>query len=375
MSATGDISDAAVREGDRQALIAALSEQPAQFDFFQAVRLLSRAASRSPSAVARAQRPVGHDYAPGSEVVRFRTLPSHAFPPADVAAFALPSADVSTDEPSPAQMTVAFLGLTGPAGVLPHHYTQTVIDRLRFKDRTLLEFLDLFNHRIISLFYRAWEKHRVPPLLERARAEGREDAFTRSLFSIVGLGTPGVRNRLDASDEFFLFYAGLFSHRPRNPISLERMLGEAFGLPVAIMQFQGQWLALEPSEQTAMPSARRPGGLNSQLGDTAIAGERVWSIESKFRIRLGPLSYDAFQKLLPSSPRLTRFGQVVRMYAGPELDFDVQLILRREEVPRCQLRLPEHGGMRLGWNTWACSVVRSADADEAVFISDGRPSR
>jgi type VI secretion system protein ImpH len=378
MNATGEGEHAATEpiaraSEDSHAVLAALAARPYQFDFFQAVRLLMRVARRSSDA-AQPLRPTGHDWPPGSEIVRFRTLPSHSFPPAQIAAFAPPPADAPADQPKPAELTVAFLGLTGPAGVLPHHYTQTVIDRLRLKDRTLLNFLDLFNHRLISLFYRAWEKHRVPPLVERAQAEGREDAFTRSLLSLVGLGTPGLRGRLEQPDEFLLFYSGLFAQQVRNPLSLERLLGEAFGLPVSILQFQGQWLGLEPPEQTAMPSARRPEGLNCQLGVTAIAGERIWSVESKFRVRVGPIGYEAFHKLLPGSPLLTRLGQVVRMYAGPELDFDAQLILRREEVPMCELT-PGGLGARLGWNTWACSRTRTADAEEPVFVSDGWPSR
>lgn len=359
---------------DRQRLLAALAARPYEFDFFQAVRLLMRVARSGAPGTAEQQRPIGHDYAPPTEIVRFRSLPSHSFPQAEVAGFTLPPADAPVDAPPPAEMTVAFLGLTGPAGVLPHHYTQTVIDRLRLKDRTLLNFLDVFNHRIVSLFYRAWEKHRVPPLLERARAEHREDAFTRSLYCMIGLGAPAVRNRLEPPDELLLYYSGLFSHHPRNPLSLERMLGESFGLPITVEQFQGQWLSLEPPEQTAMPSPQRPDGLNCHLGVTAIAGERVWSVESKFRVRLGPLGYDAFQQLLPGSRLLTRLGQIVRTYAGPELDFDAQLVLRREEVPFCQLA-PRGAGARLGWNTWACSMTRAADADEPVFVSDGWPSR
>jgi type VI secretion system protein ImpH len=152
------------------------------------------------------------------------------------------------------------------------------------------------------------------------------------------------------------------------------MLAEWFGLPVNLEQFRGQWLRLDPAEQTAMPDAIRPRGLNAQLGATTIAGERVWSVESKFRLRLGPLSYDTFQRFLPGSRLLTQLGQIARTYAGPELDFDAQLVLRREEVPFCQLA-PSGTGARLGWNTWACSRTRSLDADEAVFVSDGWPSR
>jgi len=314
---------------------------------------------------------VGHDYAPHSEVVRFRALPSHSFPPAEITSF-LPS-----DQPpgqAPAEMTVSFLGLIGPVSALPQHYTQTVIDRLRMKDHALRNFLDLFNHRTISLYYRAWEKHRVPPLMERAYAEGQEDAFTRALFCLVGLGRPALRNRMKITDQTLLYYSGLFAHYPRNAVSVERMLADYLRLPVTVKQFQGQWLRLEPAEQTAMPGMACPDGQNCQLGTTAIAGERVWSIEHTFRVRLGPMSYPEFRDLFPGSQRLTQLAQLVRTYVGPEFDFDTQLILRREEVPRCQLSANEADGPRLGWNTWACSHVPKTDADQAVFISEGCPT-
>jgi len=356
-------------------LLTALAERPYSFNFFQAVRLLARAARRTSRHASRPWRPVGHDYSPQTEIVRIRALPSHSFPQAEIASFTPLNRDAEAERPAPAEMTVSFLGLTGPAGALPQHYTQTIIDRVRLKDRTLQDFLDLFNHRTISLFYRAWEKHHVPALLERAESEEREDPFTRALYSLIGLGAPALRHRMEIRDQTFIYYAGLFAHYPKNAVSLERMLADLFGLPASVRQFHGQWLRLEPSEQTAMPSAENRDGLNCQLGVTAIAGERVWSVESMFRIRLGPMGYDAFQALLPGSRMLTQLGQIARTYVGPELDFDVQLVLRREETPPCQLGSANGRAPRLGWNTWALSVVRSMDADDAVFVSDGRPSR
>ncbi len=357
-------------------LIRSLTEHPYRFDFFQAVRLLTRGASHATSNKVSDKenlaRPVGHDYAPHREIVRFRAFPSHSFSSAEIISF-VPSAPQSGQ--IVAEMTVSFLGLIGPVGALPQHYTQTIIDRLRLKDYALRDFLDLFNHRTISLFYRAWEKHHVPPLLERAKAEQQEDSFTRALFCLVGLGRPALRDRLEVEDETFLYYAGLFAHYPRNALSLENMLTDFLQLPAIVQQFQGEWLDLETQEQTALPGGACPEGLNCQLGVTAIAGERVWSIESRFRLRLGPMNYREFCSFYPQSRRLRQLGQLVRTYAGPELDFDVQLVLQRQEVPFCQLKAGESDGPRLGWNTWACSQTPSTHAEEAVFVSDGRPSR
>jgi len=353
-------------------LVRGLVEHPYRFDFFQAVRLLMREARHSAPDKEHLARPIGHDYAPHREIVRFRAVPTHSFSAAEITSFVPPTPQSGRNA---AEMTVSFLGLTGPVGALPQHYTQTVIDRLRLKDYALRDFLDLFNHRTISMFYRAWEKHQVPPLLERAKAEQQEDTFTRSLFCFVGLGRPALRGRLEIDDETFLYYAGLFSHYPRNALSLERMLADFLRLPTVVQQFQGEWLALETQEQTAMPDATRLDGLNCQLGVTAIAGERVWSVESRFRLRLGPMSYREFCSFYPTKQRLTQLGQLVRTYVGPELDFDVQLVLKREEVPACQLKTGVDGSPRLGWNTWVVSQTPSNDAEEAVFVSDGRPSR
>ena len=50
--------------------------------------------------------------------------------------------DTGTElHPRPAQMTVTFLGLTGPRGTLPYHYTELLLDRvLRHRDHTLRDF-------------------------------------------------------------------------------------------------------------------------------------------------------------------------------------------------------------------------------------------
>lgn len=370
-----ETTNRSVASQDRQAVERALAERPHAFEFFQAVRLLMRVAHRDDAESAAAARPVGHDYPPHSEIVRFRTLTSHSFPPSEISAYQRSDRRETGDGPLPAEMTIAFLGLTGPVGALPQHYTQTILDRLRLKDHALRNFFDLFNHRTISLFYRAWEKHQVLPQLERADAESCEDPFTRAVYALIGMGSPALRNRLSPSDETFAYYAGLLAHYPRNALSLSRMIAELFGLPAAIQQFQGQWLRLEPMEQSALPTPIQPNGLNCRLGATTIAGERVWSVESKFRLRLGPMGYNAFERLLPGNSLLREVAQIVRTYAGPELDFDVQLVLRREDVPQCQLNPSAAGGPRLGWNTWACSVPPVADAEQAVFEPDGRPSR
>jgi type VI secretion system protein ImpH len=274
------------------------------------------------------------------------------------------------------RMVVTFIGLYGPQGVLPQHYTQLVIDRVRKKDTALRDFLDAFNHRIISLFYRAWEKYHFAVGYDRTlrSPELGEDLFTRCLFSLVGLAPPTTRNRLALADRTLLYYASHFSHRPRNVWALTAMLNDYFRVPVTVQQFQGQWLYLNRENQSRMLSDPDAEMLNNQLGMDVIVGDRVWSIENKFRVRLGPLSYRQFRRFTPFGDRLEWLGQFVRMYVGPEWDFDVQPVLRAAEIPAC--RLGGEGGdpAYLGWNTWLISEPRETDADEPTFVSDGRPT-
>lgn len=366
-------------------MIVAMELSPAQrlfsdgpaFDFFQAVRLLER--------LTPDRRPVGRDFAPSNEVVRFRAHLSLAFPPSSIHEIQAPV----EDRPH-TRMIQTFMGLTGPSGVLPRHYTQILLDLGRDvrgpERRSLGDWFALFDHRWVSLFYRAWEKYRFYVAYERGEAEAAEpDTFTSCLFSLVGLGLRSVRHRqfiaMRPPDEesppevlaripdlALLHYAGFLAQRPRNAVNLRAMLEDYFEVPVEVCQFQGEWLPLERPDLTCL-------GIHGTLGIDSIAGDRVWSIQSKIRIRVGPVCRGRFERFLPdraaSAERKSLFlvSQLVRLYLGPELDFDVQMVLKAEEVPDCQL---SDGGFgpRLGWNTWLQTLPRSDDASDAVFPSE-----
>jgi type VI secretion system protein ImpH len=369
-----------------------LFEEPYTFDFFQAVRLLLRL---NPGA-----RPVGYPLAAGEEVVRFRAQLSLCFPPSVICDLSGPppprghAAAPAADLPPPV-MTVAFMGLTGPSGVLPRHYTELLLRLGRLSDREVREkealraWFDLFNHRLISLFYRAWEKYRFFLAYEQGKHLAPEadspDAFVQGLLALIGLGTPRVRQKLrvgvrpargeepaeplaEVDDLSLLYYSGFLAHRPRCAASLEGLLGDYFQLPVTVHQFRGQWLPLGRASQS-----RLKGASNNRLGVDLVAGERVWDAQSKFRVRVGPLRYAQFTQFLPnrgpggSQKAFFLLCHLVRLYVGPELDFEVQLVLAADEVPRLHLVADNGCSPRLGWNTWFCSGPRSHDAEDATF--------
>jgi type VI secretion system protein ImpH len=340
--------------------------QPEQFEFFQAVRLLEwyyyRGASQRQS--------VGRDASPRDEVVRFRALPALSFPGCAITSLKEGTHKPTGRDPSataPLEMVVTFLGLTGPSGVLPEHYTTLILERMRQRDHALREFLDLFNHRVISHFYRAWEKYRCPFAYERCHRENARDLFTECLYALVGFGTGQLRGRIEPEDTSFLFYAGHFAQHTRSAAPLRAILSDYFNLPVEVQQYCGQWLVLDEENRSRLAHRQRAGGQNSQLGVNVILGERIWDVQCKFRLRLGPLTYEQFRRFMPSGDGLLPLAQLTRSYVGPEFDFDVQLVLNASEVPRCRLGSTVEDQPRLGWNTWLGSQSPDRDASDAIF--------
>jgi type VI secretion system protein ImpH len=349
-----------------------LFQHPERFDFFQAVRLLEQfsiASAEEDSASSR--RPVGRDFHPKSEAVRFRAKASHSFPATEICELRLPEGKGSgpSETTSRADMIVAFQGLTGPQGVLPDHYTRLLIQRLRVGDVGMPEFFDLFNHRIISLFYRAWEKYRIYLGYERAsRQSGQRDLFTAALLSLAGMGTPALADPLAFDQRALAYYSGLLSFRRPVPVAIEQLLCEYFQVPVELVQFSGSWLCLSREDQTRLQSTQRgqPAGHNV-LGGGALVGSRVWDMHSKFLLRIGPVDYATFRRFMPMGDSLRCLCQWVRMKVGVEFDFEIQMILIASHVPALRLGSHPPDGSRLGWNTWLSCRPPDRDVDHAIF--------
>lgn len=345
-------------------LIDALRKQPYRYELFQAVRLLEQAAHLAGARL----EPLGEDRPPGNEIVRFRAHVGLSFTPADVVAITPLEAESEASE-GRHELTAAYLGIVGADGALPDHYTRLLVERARVKDHSLRDFLDLFYHRLVSLHYRAWRKYRLPQSYEHAAsAEGstNDELFTLLLRGLTGLGGDSLRERREFDDELQLYFAGHFSRQGRSAVALEQILSEHLGISCRVAQFQGQWLTVDPSEQARLqrgPLGERPIGA---LGVDINLGSRVWNVQSKFRVILGPMSELEFKGFLPSGDRLRALSQLVRSFVGPEFDFDVQLVLRAEEVPRCRLGARGNAS-RLGWNTWLHSRRPERDASDAVF--------
>lgn len=362
---------ARTRRRKATALNARLESEAWRFDFFQAVRLLERMGRRPVERQSNAPRqPVGYDSPPDKEAVRFRALPARSFPAGPVGDVRISptSKGRGAKNDAPPEMLVAFMGLTGPSGVLPERYLDLLLRRVRERDFALRDFLDIFNHRSISLFYRAWEKYRFPITYERARLDGAQrDLFSWCLRALVGTGTGHLQNRLGVDDEVLLYYGGHFAKQLRPAVVLEDILSDYFGITVRVEQFRGAWLNLDRDERTRLPSRSSPKGRHCILGMDALLGERVWDVQGSFRLRLGPLSYAQFSKLLPTEPGLASMVSVTRTFVGPELNFEIRLVLSASEVPACRLTRSKEFTPRLGWNTWLHTRRAIRNVDDSHF--------
>ena len=308
-----------------------LFEEYYRFSFFEAVRLLE--------AMYPEKRPIGEALTPDKEPVRFSVKPGFSFPPSEIAGLR------KRKEGEAPEMDVAFLGLIGPSGVLPHWYNDLALERVRKKDLSLTHFLDIFHHRLISLFYLAWKKNQFPANY----LPGARDRLSGYLKSLIGLGMPSLTDRIGFAEESLVFFSGLLSRLVPSATSLEVSIAYFSGTTVHIEQFVDRMLPLSPEDQTAIGMA------NSRLGMDTVCGSYVWENQSKFRVNLGPMPFADYLRFLPSGDLLGPIFALITYMVGLEFEFDVRVFLKREEVPPCILGVTGNEAPRLGWTTWVKS--------------------
>ena len=327
-------------------LLAQLAETPWEHGFYQAMRRLE--------AQYRDRPRFGDSVRPAQDAVRLAQEPSVVFAPATLAALE-PEQDGPAQDHRAARLLVHFFGLFGPDGALPLHLTEYARDRRRnHRDPTFQRFADIFHHRALSLFYRAWANARPTVSLDRPE----QDRFALYVGALIGLGMDSLRDRDAMPDLAKLHFAGHLAGQTRHAEGLGSILSSFFRTPVRIEGFIGAWLGLQQGDRTHLAHAPETG----TLGKTALLGGRVWSRQHKFRIVIGPLPLADYLRLLPGGTSFHRLIPIVRNYAGDTLIWDVNIILKREEVPPTRLGDRKTGGGALGWTTWLMPRQKPADA-------------
>jgi type VI secretion system protein ImpH len=327
---------------DPVSLEALLAEEPWRFGFFQALRRLECAHGD--------QARIGEDPRPRADFVRLGQDPSLAFAPSTLASFE------QATEHRPGRLAVNFFGLFGPNGPLPLHLTEYARDRMRnVGDGTFSAFADVFHHRMLSLFYRAWAQ--AQPTVSFDRPES--DRFGEYVASLIGLAGEAMKARDAAPDLVKLHYCGRFSLQTRNADGLKDVLQDYFEVPVAIREFEGSWIEIPEVERLRLGESE----LTGTLGISTIVGSQVWDEQLRFRIVCGRMSLADYERLLPDRSSLARLAALVANYCGDELLWDLQLVLAREDVPPLALG----GSGRLGWTTWVLGESVRRDADDLVL--------
>lgn len=322
-----------------------LRDRPDDFDLFFALRVL------------QAQHPTlprfGKAARPQAEPIRLGQDPSMAFAPSTIAEM-LPAA-----AGQPQRLMVWNFGLYGPNGPMPTHITEYVRERLRqYDDPTLARFSDIFHHRLLLLFFRAWSDAQPTSSLDRPG----DDPFGRYLGALVGTGQPSMQSRDAVPDHAKLHLAGHLSRWTRNPEGLQAAIATYFRVPVQLQEYCLHYLNLEPSQQTRLA----PGASNSQLGVDALVGERIADVQSKFRLLIGPLDREQYERFLPQAPHFATLVDWVRNYVGIEFAWDYTLILCKQAVPPAQLG----GDSRLGWTTWMSEAPPEQDPSDLCIDAE-----
>lgn len=236
---------------------------------------------------------------------------------------------------------------------MPHYLSEVVLKEMRQKNNSLRDYLDIFNHRSISMYYQAWHKYQLPVNYERNRQRGsrQTDLFSQALTALAGLGLNELNYRLPIPDTAMAGMAGLQSRNICTADSLRRMISHYFELDTQIEQFQGQWQELPEDILCRLPGPESPSGINNRLGGNAILGTSCFHAQSKFTVVIAPLPYDKFMSIAPGTQKLEALKSFIHFTAGIELDFDISVTLAQDVVPPVQLVDDEHYQPLLGWNT------------------------
>lgn len=346
-------------------LIEEIGKNGHRFGFFQAVRLLALASRKSGGA------------SPIPRRLRFGTPLSLGFPPSEilevapredkgVALSGLSGESASEENESDElalQMTIGFMGLTGPSGVLPTSYTELLIERRNFyRDTAAHQFIDLFAHRAVSLFYEAWRKHRFYLGYEA----GERNGFTRNVLDLVGVGLTPLQSRLQQEkggipDVFLTYFAGVLSQKPVSASNLAALIRGYFRVDAQVEQFVGQWVAVPVQEQTSL------GQQSCVLGDSAFAGERIWDRQNKICVKLGPLTQGEFMSFLPGQSGAVALTELVQFCVGQTLACDLELTLDKAGVPPLRLGGEQDAAPRLGHTAWLQTQGLQAHPSDARF--------
>ncbi|RCU52728.1 type VI secretion system baseplate subunit TssG [Corallincola holothuriorum] len=322
-----------------------LAKNTHHYDFFETVRYIQKQ-WRAADEV----HWIGTDSLPSKELVRFKTsqhlgVPSHSVENVHIGPYLIRSH-------KRVKLQTALFGLTGVNGVLPKHYSELVMQRIKNKDTAMAEFYDLFNHRVLSLFFRAWEKYRVPVAYEN-KPNGQRKTLDDVMHAFAGGSTS-----LEA------YYGGLFANKIRNAKSLQNILEDLSGSVVSVKQFVGRWLSLREEEQTRLAGRLQPEGQYAALGMGATIGKKVWDTSSAIDIEFHVDSMEKARALLPGMKLFMAVKRISERYLPAGMKVRWRMTAQYGDLPSAVL-----GNRSPGLGQGAGLQVRSQRLTEQTTIT------
>lgn len=333
--------------GELESFLRHAERQPWRYDLFWLIRAIDRARFADDPAAPR----VGDAFALRDDAVRFGQTPHMKFAPVAVDAIA------PATEFRPRRVRVHSFGLAGANGPLPSFLIEHICRRVAHGETAWRAFLDMLQHRLITLFYRAWAMHQ--PVVQHDRPE--HDQILGDILSLMGLSL-GVRHGDGGvPDEAKAHLAGRVIPTAKSADSLEAALSTYFGVRARVVCFRGEWIDIPVENRLRIGESPRTG----QLGVSTVVGERIWNIQQRFRVTLGPMPMRDFERFLPrpGSRTCRRLIEWVGLLSGAGLTWDLQLVLRRDDAPAAQLG----SGAMLGWTTWIRNAPPARDLDELTI--------
>ena len=322
-------------------LIEDICENPHKYDFFHLMRKLQAAYPDKPR--------IGESIRLSQDVIRLRQEVSLAFASSTIK-------HVEKDEEAGVlNIFNQFFGLWGANGPMPHELTQYVLDQKRdYNDSTLANFVDVFHHRLLSLFFKAWADSQKTIDYDRP-----EDAhFPRFINSFFGAGMKSACNRDSIPDRSKTFYSGHLSSATQSKSGLQAILEGFFSIKTQIKSFVGHWLTL-PEDCCHRLGESESTGL---LGENIIVGETVWDCQLKFRVVMGPMEKEDYERILPGGKAYQMLKDWVGLYTNQVMLWDLQLILKASEAEPIVL-----GGFgQLGWTTWLMTEPLEQNSEELI---------
>lgn len=275
--------------------------------------------------------PPGIATLPSQERFRLGQMASMAFSPREIATI--------SQQDDKIKVQLFGLGIWGAQGAMPLHMTELAYSRYEQHDPTLIDFTDIFHHRALSQFYRAWFLSQDTASLDRKN----DERFSFYVGSLIGLDPAElissplpVHARLASSAHLI--------REARNPDGLLGALHYYFEVPVELKEFEPQWIFLDDQDQSALGDDRYA----ALLGDGAILGNTVLDRQHKFKVLMGPLSLSQYMQFSPWGSDMAVLRELIRSFIGFEYAWDVQLILAADQVPKARL----DGRHQLGYASW-----------------------